>query len=246
MLEIEDIFLDKVNSTNIWAKEHVDSFDPNKITVITSEEQTNGIGRCKRRWISPPGGLYSTFYFRLKKNSLHITSIAHVISFSLAQIFQKKDLNPKIKWPNDILLSEKKISGILCETVFLDDYVDIFLGIGINVNLSSDELKKIDQPATSLFVETKKMWNEKDLLKKLEDQFAENLEIFKEKGFATFHDAYENIMAYIGKEIICTNGENKWTGILHSISCEGGLNLYLPNKEIKTFLSGDISVRTTS
>jgi BirA family biotin operon repressor/biotin-[acetyl-CoA-carboxylase] ligase len=153
-------------------------------------------------------------------------------------VLLKEGLHPKIKWPNDIQLSGKKLSGVLCETVFHGGLVDIFLAIGINVNMES--MERVDQPATSLLVETGKKWDRGALLKKLQGEFVQDLEKFKQRGFAPFHSAFENLLAYKGKTIHFFDGKKTWVGICHSLTQDGQLNLFLPDKSMHTVVSGDI------
>ena len=72
---------------------------------------------------------------------------------AVAQALESLQLKPRLKWPNDLLLSGKKVCGILCETT--EGWV--VLGIGLNVNMDAEELAQIDQPATSLLIETSHM-----------------------------------------------------------------------------------------
>lgn len=241
MHEITTIHLDTIDSTNTYAKRHVHTFAPDKITCISAEEQTAGRGRFQRSWHSPKHlNLYVTFYFRLPLNTLHLVSLAQVMTYSFAHILLQQKLHPKIKWPNDVQLNNKKIAGVLCETSFQEKYAEIFLGIGINVNM--DSFGKIDKPATSLKVETGRTWDKEALLKQLQKQFAADLERFKKEGFTPFHSQFENLLAYKGQTIHCFDGKKEWVGICHSLTNDGQLNLYLPDKSIHTVLAGDISV----
>lgn len=238
---MKTIHLDTIDSTNTYAKEHAAEFPKDILTCITAEEQTKGRGRFQRSWISPKGvNLYATFYFTLPKTTLHLVSLSQVMAMTLAYLLQKKGLNPKIKWPNDILLSEKKLAGILSETIFHQETVECFIGLGINVNLSADSLKQIDQPATSLQVETGKAWDRKKLLEELQEQFANDLFRFKKEGFSPFHDEFETLLALKGEKVCCFDGEKTWEGICHSITKEGQLNLILEDGSMHTILSGDI------
>jgi BirA family biotin operon repressor/biotin-[acetyl-CoA-carboxylase] ligase len=236
---MHEIHLDSVDSTNNYAKTHCKLWPADQITCVTAEEQTAGRGRYQRKWISPRGvNIYATFYFRLPRNTPHLISLAQVMAYSFATLLLHQGLHPKIKWPNDIQLSGKKVSGILCETQFEGLLADIFLGIGINVNWETT--KQIDQPATSLFIETNKKWDQQALLKELQIQFAADLEKFKKKGFAPFHKTFESLLALKGQTIHCFDGKTTWTGICHSLTEEGQLNLLLPDQSIRTISSGDI------
>ncbi len=240
---MHQIHLETIDSTNTYAKKHFETFPPDQITCITAEEQTAGRGRYQRKWVSPRGvNIYATFYFRLPIDTLHLISLAQVMAYSLTAVLLREGLSPKIKWPNDIQLSGKKVSGILCETVFQKEWVDLFLGIGINVNLDKKSAAQIDQPATSLRIETGGEWSREILLSKLQKQFTADLQKFKKKGFAPFHSAVESLLAFKGETIRCFDGKKVWTGICHSLTNDGQLNLYLPDKTMHTILSGDIQM----
>lgn len=237
---MQEIRLDTVDSTNTYAKTHCEKWPADQITCVTAEEQTAGRGRYQRPWISPRGvNIYATFYFRLPAQSAHLISLAQVMAVSFASVLLHKGLHPKIKWPNDIQLGGKKTAGVLCETKFHGQDVDIFLGIGINVNWES--MEQIDQPATSLAMETGKKWDRDALLKQLQQHFTSDLEKFKKGGFAPFHSQFEQLLAFKGQTVSCFDGKTTWTGICHSVTQDGQLNLYLPDHTIRTIPSGDLT-----
>lgn len=249
-MEIVYIDLDCVDSTSDYAKRNYASFCKEKITCITAEEQTAGRGRYQRKWISPKGvNIYATLFFQLPRETAHITTLAQVMAASLASILSEQEVPCKMKWPNDLQIDKKKISGILCETIFEADFVSIFLGIGINVNMEKEALLAIDQPATSLREETKKTWDKKKLLEKLVHQFAKDLVLLKKQGFAPFHKKLNEILAYKGESVCYTDGVHEWEGLCESINLEGGLNLLLhPTKscsipKLHTLFSGDLIMR---
>lgn len=240
-MEFQDFSFESLASTQNWAKEHFDEFDPKKIACITADEQTQGRGRFQRKWISPKGlNIYLTFVFRLPLNTLHLISLGQLLSLSFAKVLMHHNLLPKIKWPNDILLSSKKLSGVLCETSYQKDHVDIFLGIGINVNMEKVLLDQIDQPATSLKNETGKEWDRSKLLAELKKQFIQDFAVFLKEGFTSFHYELENLLAYKHQEIEVFDGKRRWKGLLHSLTCDGQLNLYLADGTMKTLLSGEL------
>lgn len=238
---MHEIHLDTVDSTNVYGKLHFQSFLKDQITCITAEEQTAGRGRHQRPWISPRGvNLYVTFCFCLPPQTPQITTLAQVMAYSLASLLTQEGFHPEVKWPNDIQLRGKKVSGILCEASLRSDRAEIILGIGINVNLDAEELAQIDQPATSLKVESGKSWDRQILLKKLQKQFVKDLETFQNKGFAPFHEALERWLAKKGETIRCFDGEKEWVGICHSLATTGQLNLLLPDQTFHLLSSGDL------
>jgi BirA family biotin operon repressor/biotin-[acetyl-CoA-carboxylase] ligase len=238
---MHEIHLSVVDSTNTYAKNHSDSFPKKGITCITAEEQTSGRGRYQRKWISPKGvNIYATFYFTLSLPAIDLISLSQLMACSVAKLLLEEGFKPKIKWPNDIQLDGKKISGILTEIQFHPNSAKVFLGIGINVNLDAESARKIGQPATSLMIESGKIWDKNSLLKKLQIRFEEDLEIFKKNGFSPFWKTLDDLLALKGKTIHIFDGEKEWIGICHSLTREGQLNLLLPDQTIHTILSGDI------
>ncbi|MFL6508834.1 MAG: biotin--[acetyl-CoA-carboxylase] ligase [Nitrososphaeraceae archaeon] len=105
-------------------------------TVIIAEQQTDATGRSGRRWISPAGGIWMSVI--LKPNVLISRSIVLMFLATLTVcdvIKSKTGLNPKIKWPNDVTINERKVSGILVDISVLDESICYaVIGIGINVN----------------------------------------------------------------------------------------------------------------
>jgi len=238
---MNEIHLETIDSTNTYAKMHSAEFPLRQITCITAEEQTAGRGRFRRAWVSPKGvNLYATFYFRVPAGQRDLVSLAQVMACSLAAILLEEGLHPKIKWPNDIQLSEKKLSGILCETAFYEKEVEVFLGVGVNVNMGNELLGKVDQPATSLKEETRREWDRMLLLRKLQKQFTHDLELFRQQGFAPFHPLLEKLLAYKGQEVRCFDGQKEWVGICHSITPDGQLNILLADNSLHKLVSGEL------
>lgn len=148
------IHFTNIDSTNTWAKQHINELDPHSLTVITADEQNGGRGQFNRKWVSPPGlNIYATFCYLLKAPVKDAGPLSQLLSRAAVCALQELGFSPKLKWPNDILLSGKKVAGVLCELVTEDNGQWVIAGIGLNVNMSKDLLEKIDQPATSLCLE---------------------------------------------------------------------------------------------
>jgi BirA family biotin operon repressor/biotin-[acetyl-CoA-carboxylase] ligase len=110
--------------------------------------------------------------------------MAQLMACSCKKVLRRHGVRTQVKWPNDLLLNGKKVAGILCETIFSTYGVDLFLGLGLNVNW--EDPSSVDQPATSLYLETHQLWDKEALLKELQLEFATDLEVFKTQGFAPF------------------------------------------------------------
>jgi BirA family transcriptional regulator, biotin operon repressor / biotin---[acetyl-CoA-carboxylase] ligase len=231
-----------VESTNLYGKQHAKQWPSDQITLITASSQTAGYGRFNRRWVSPQGqNIYASFCFFLDSSRTDKGNIPQVLALSAAHVFAKLHFHPQLKWPNDILLSKKKIGGILAETVALDKDCCFILGIGLNVNMNAEDLQRIGRPATSLLAEGGRPYDVESILLALQQEFQNNLLIFLEKGFAPFLDEYRNKILSGAHEIIrFSHSQNIWEGKIHSVSDDGSLYLQLPNGDIKVFSSGEI------
>lgn len=163
---------ESLSSTNDWAKQELSSFPQDQLILITADKQTKGRGQYGRRWISVEGNLYATFcFFAREADTLSFT---YLLALRVVALLDRYGVEATLKWPNDVFVKGKKIAGILCETVPLSaNYKKyaIVIGLGLNVNIGLEELVLIDQPATSLFVETMGKWNISHIVDELANNF---------------------------------------------------------------------------
>jgi len=129
---------DEVTSTNDVLKEYL-SKDKSQNVIIISELQTEGRGRFNRTWLSPSGGLYFSFGFPSSLSVEKLPCLGLVASNAIIYSLNALSIPVKAKWPNDILLYEKKIGGILSEMI-VDKQTFIIIGIGLNLNFSMANL----------------------------------------------------------------------------------------------------------
>lgn len=232
-----------IDSTNTWGKQHVHELSLDHMTLITADTQTAGRGRFKRKWESPSKqNIYASFCFFIEKNpNNNIGHIPQLLAISTATILKKLHLHPELKWPNDILLSGKKVAGILAETTPFSNKLCLIIGIGLNVNMPLEILQKIDKPATSLKVETGEFFEVEKILQELAEQFIYDLNTFFTEGFSPFLEVYRQLMFRSSNKIIHFHDNRRiWEGTLHTINQDGSLSLKLPSGELKTFIAGEI------
>ena len=126
---IDFYLLDTVSSTNTFAKDKklLENF-----LIVISEEQTAGRGRQGKQWYSPDSGnIYMTIKFKDKNDAPLSLIIGLLISESMDYVSGKK-INAGLKWPNDLLINNKKICGILVESEIINNEIEFIVGIGIN------------------------------------------------------------------------------------------------------------------
>lgn len=233
--------LETVNSTNTWVKENLCRLDPDQITCVTASEQTAGRGRFSRPWLSPKGeNLYTSFYFTTPTNFPHVKNLGQVLSLSASALFQDLKIQTQIKWPNDLLLDKKKVGGILCETTPVGNKIGVILGIGINLNMTSELLGKIDQPATSLAQVSGREWNINAFLDRLIGQFLEDLKLLEREGFFPFQKRFNFFLSSKGENITCIDGGTRFEGRCLEVDEEGRLLLMLHNGKIHPVSAGEI------
>jgi BirA family biotin operon repressor/biotin-[acetyl-CoA-carboxylase] ligase len=187
--------------------------------------------------------LYATFYFKHKGQNSALSTLAQVMATSLASLLLQEGFSPQIKWPNDVLLRRKKVAGILCELLFDQEFVEVLLGVGVNLNMEAEDSAKISQPVTSLKMETGKTWKRDLFLQKLGAQFEKDVASFFEQGFAPFRPFFESLWIHRGEALQCFDGTKTWEGVGHSITDQGQLCLKLADGSLHTFSSGDVTGR---
>lgn len=229
-------FLEKINSTNSYCKENIDNlFDK---TVVYTSVQTSGRGRFSRKWVDLGcDNLYLSFVL---KPSSHLESVySNLTQYTcliLAEMFSEYGVSPQIKWPNDILINGKKISGILAETVFKNNELKgIIIGVGINLNANEKDFSKIDKPVTALNIELNKSIDKMIFLESFTNRFFDGYEKFLKDGFISIKHKYENYINFIEKEITINNLNEKITGTAQEITDDGAIVI-----NGRKFFTGDI------
>ncbi|MFP3165234.1 MAG: biotin--[acetyl-CoA-carboxylase] ligase [Acidianus sp.] len=173
--------LSKVTSTQDFA-EAISSMLYEDFLVI-AEEQTKARGRYKRVWYSPKGGLWFT-YVKKNFNAEEIPVATLKASLAVREVLSSF-FDTKIRWPNDVVVNDKKVSGILIEAIYAGDATDLFIGVGINTNVKEFPP---DIKATSILLETGKEVNNDELL---------NNVISKMDYYLTLKEDFEEIVGKI-------------------------------------------------
>lgn len=244
---MEYVFLESVDSTNKYAKEHIQEFSDK--TVIYTDCQTSGRGRLERKWSFMGGdNIYASLILKPSDEMKEIYSnLTQLLCVVLAQTFEEYGVKPTIKWPNDIQINGKKISGILAESVGVNDskigryrLEGLVLGFGVNLNTKIENLSKIDQPATSLNIETGEIIDKKIFLKKVLEKFCLLYDRFIENGFLLIREDYIRRAGFLNKEVTVRVFDKTISGIAKDITDNGALKLIDKNNEEHVLLIGDI------
>ncbi len=236
------INLEEVNSTNLYAKENLDVLEDK--TVIITNRQTAGRGRFDRKWIDlGEGNLFMTIVLKPSDVFKEVyANLTQYLSVSLAKVLEEYGLSPKIKWPNDVMVNNAKIAGILSETVMQgSNFKGLVLGIGVNLNADCADLRQIkERVATALNVELEREYVDKKLfMEKLLGEFFKNYEEFLINGFPMIKEYYIKRCNFIGKEVSVQVFKQKKSGLVKGINDLGELVLEDKNGEF-ILTMGDI------
>ena len=236
----------KINSTRTYVKEKYLSFDSSKITFVSADEQTIGQGRFNRTWLSPKGNIYLSAYYVIPACCYDYVNTAQIASLSIIHVLKKEGITTaKIKWPNDILLNNKKVAGVMGETIVLpNDKMGMILSIGLNINMSLNDVCSINQIATSLKIEEKCDFNVKKITYDLLKILNKNLNILTNFGFSFFYEEISSLMAKKNENIYFhnTTGKKHIKGIFKSFNKDGSITIYQDDEKLRTFHSGELTL----
>lgn len=236
-------YLQKVSSTN----DHLLLLAAQKAphgTVVVAEEQTRGRGRLRRDWLSAPNrGIYLSVLFRNPLPVQVAMQSTQVAALALVKVLRDIYGVPGlIKWPNDVLIGQKKVAGILTEMQSDQDFARlIVMGIGINANHSQDDfVAQFRYPATSIALETGFPVKRQHLLVHYLRQFEQEYEDFLSRGLSALLPQIEEFSAILGKTISVQCGEREITGKAAGFTPEGALLLLKSDGQRETIWVGDV------
>jgi len=233
-----------VQSTNSMAHQLAVSGSPEG-TLVVSEYQTKGRGRLGRAWFSPENcGIYCSLILRPKIHPTKAPGISLITAVAVAETIESyDDFKVSIKWPNDVLLSGRKVAGILTElSAELDRINFIIVGIGININHRRndfpDDLRKL---ATSIRIDGKKKIRRVDFLQKLLYNFEKEYLIFKKSGLAKSRKKILKYSSLLNTEIDLRIGRKTVSGKVIDIDKMGRLVIETA-EGIKSFNAGEVTM----
>ena len=225
---------DTVTSTNDVAKELCKTFDGNFLVI--AEEQTSGRGRQGKSFFSPRGsGIYFSFVADTSSPAFNSTGVTCAVAVATARAIEKlTDLNVKIKWVNDIYIEDKKVCGILVQSVSENGVIKkLIIGVGVNVS-TVDFPTEIKDIATSL----NKTIDRNILTAEIVNNISELILSPSEE----YLNEYESRSNVIGKEITYFQDNIPHYATAVGIDRDGGLIVESEGKRT-TLTSGEISVR---
>jgi BirA family biotin operon repressor/biotin-[acetyl-CoA-carboxylase] ligase len=238
--------LEEVGSTNDVVMAAGQAGRPEGLAVI-ADRQTAGRGRRGRAWTSPPGiGLYTSVLLRPCQAPTWAALLTLVSGLAVVEaIREAAGLDARLKWPNDVLLSRRKVAGILTEMAWMGDRLShVVVGIGINVNHGSRDLPGEYLPvATSLALAAGRHMARYDVAASLYNGLDRWYRVFSEGDTGRILAAGRERNATLGKAVDVVEGEARWRGLAVDLDGDGALLVREEGGEVRRVVAGEVSIR---
>lgn len=234
--------LNVIDSTNQFIKEH--QAECNNGDVCLAEAQTAGRGRLGRKWVSPYGAsMYLSMHWTFSAGYQAIGGLSLAVGVAIINALEKIGLqDAKLKWPNDIYVTGKKLAGVLIEVEGqIGSACHCVIGLGINVNLP-ESTTQIDQPYIDINSVIDKQLDRNEFAAVLINELLITLRLFENKGLAPFIAKWQAADVYANQAINLITGQKTTIGIARGINANGAL-LVETDGGLNAYQGGEISVR---
>lgn len=231
---------DVLESTNMQAKKLADS-DAEDGTVVIAKIQSVGKGRLNRKWLSPEGGLWLSMILRPKIPPQKATIVTLMAANAVAETLAEYGLEARIKWPNDVLIQEKKVCGILTEAKTKENEIEyLILGIGINANFDLFELPE-DIRGSSITIknELKRNISQEELLQKLLGHMDMYYGALQANDYKKIIETWKEKSDTLGRHVKIATQKESIQGIAQDLDETGALILKTDDGSVLKFFAGD-------
>ena len=232
----------KVFSTNSIAK-FLANHSADEGTVLISEIQTKARGRSGKKWEAPDGGVWMSLILRPNVPTARIGLITLATGVAIAKSIRSLGVDARIKWPNDVLIHGKKISGVLTEVNATFNEIDwIVVGIVIDSNLKLEDFSEdIRIGTTTLTEELPSKVDENELIAIFLNEFEKVYELYKDGEIETILKDWRDLADTIGKYVNITQTGGKITqGYVVGINNEGSLIIERQDGALEKIISGEL------
>ena len=236
-------FAREIDSTNLWIKRLAKEGAPEG-TLALAEFQSAGRGRLGRSWEVPEGtSVMMSILLRPKFEPQYAPTLTLVMGMAVAKTVKSLGFDVSIKWPNDVVVSHKKICGILTEMGVRDGKIDYaVIGVGINVNIKEFPEEMVDK-ATSLYLESGKEFDRSQIPGLVMEAFEKYYEKFAATcDLSGLKEEYESILANYNQPVRVLAKE-PYEGVARGITDGGELLVEKTDGTIVAVSAGEVSVR---
>ena len=231
---------DEIDSTNEEARRLAASGERGPVW-LRADKQTAGRGRRGRAWESPTGNLAATLLISPDRPAAECAQLSFVTAIATADAASSfaPSADVKVKWPNDVLASGKKLAGILLESASGSSATPTYLAIGIGMNLAHFP-PETEFPATSLAALGVAAPSPSAALTQLAAQFAKWYDVWMTTGFSSIRDAWLARAAGLGTHIRARLTNEETHGLFEGIDHTGALILRETQDRVRTIAAGEV------
>ena len=229
----------ELDSTNEEAKRQISGNQIVRPTWIQAQTQTAGRGRRGQSWTSEPGNLFCSLALPLERDLSEAANLSFAAALAVAGALEPHVDPAKLqfKWPNDVLLEQQKIAGILLEVQRQGEVPWLIIGIGVNV---SSAPANVQFPATALSEVLEEDVSVDVVMTGLAGRFADWLTVWRTQGFAPVREAWLKRAARINMDISVRLPHETLSGSFMGLDDDGGLRLRLADGDERRITAGDI------
>jgi BirA family transcriptional regulator, biotin operon repressor / biotin---[acetyl-CoA-carboxylase] ligase len=214
-------------------------------TVVIAEQQKSGRGRQKRKWLSPRGGIWLSVVLKPRIPTAKITLLPFVAALAACDAIKATGLDARLKWPNDIMISGKKVAGILLDVSAEADQINYaVIGIGINANVDSAAISaRLEGPKiTSISDELGRNVSRLDLTGSLLEYLEHYYVEMEQCGACAILQKWKKNSDILGRKVAIVQNNKTIQGVAADVNDDGSLLLRTDHGDINV-VSGDIHVR---
>ncbi|MBD2845129.1 biotin--[acetyl-CoA-carboxylase] ligase [Paenibacillus sp. IB182496] len=218
-------------------------------TLVLAEQQLKGRGRMGRGWVSPRGkGIWMSLVLRPRLALPFAPQLTLLTAVALCRSLRRMSgAEIGIKWPNDLLIDGKKISGILLESTAEEERIRyVIAGIGISVNLEADDYPdELLQRAVSLRMATGRSYDRTALIVEFLDELEQLYDLFAQEGFAPIRSLWEALSVSLHRPATLTTPQGVLTGVPVGLAESGALLVRLGDGEVRAVFSAEMGASSS-
>ena len=243
--DVHWIELDSVDSTNDYLRREYLQGQSSGMVAVLARSQTAGRGRAGRRWVSLPGaGLYLSIGLPVAGQAVPYLPLC--VGVAAAQVLEKLHVAVRLKWPNDLLLGQQKLGGILCESFQSSAGPVTVIGLGLNLSPPAVSDALDGQGATGLLAHLGRHLLPET--RELADQFVSAIlnviQVASLKGFGHVFSEFNRLDAWLGCDVqVTNNGAVQLQGKAMGINNQGSYLINTDQQGLVVLNAGDLSLR---
>lgn len=235
---------DVIDSTNAELLRRLQCEQAVAGSVVLAESQSSGRGRRGRKWVSPLAkNLNFSMSWSFNTGVASLDGLSLLVGLSLIKALEAMGLQKaELKWPNDVLVDNKKLAGVLLEiTGDPTGFCHVVIGVGVNVHMK-DTVQVIEQPWVSVCHLLGGSVDRNELVVSLVAVLMSNLKRFETYGFKPFADDWKKYDSFCGQDVVISLGEKQILGVARGVTDSGEFKLET-DSGIQVFNGGEVSLR---